>query len=1220
MPLTRPRGVAFVLAAVAILTPRPDGRGSPLLAQPTPDQQAEMLLTAGRKAYNDGNPQFAADRFREFLQKFGGHKDANAARYGLGLAILDLPDRNYQQAVDAFGPPAGDANFPDRPLALYYLGTAHRGLGLKELAEGVAKPNEMPQRQQNANGRFTDAAKFFAQARELFEKKTPPDTDWAARCRCDTAEMELRTNKVKEARATAEPFARDAALAKNKFRPLGLYYHGVACFLLNDVPVAGRSLNQLAPFDQPFGPHARYLMGRVHMAQGEGAEAAAAFEAVIAGYAKQKADATEALKQPDRFKTDPWEKARLEALVKGPAPDYLAGSAFYAACLQYESGRFGEALTKFQAFAKEYATSPLKDDAMLRAGFCLVQTKQFEEAIKTLQPLTGNPRLADQAFYWLGKAQLGHALTLDPNNPNARNQAIGNAVNSLRQASDRANQMANNGDPDARSRRGEILLELADAHLTAKQSREAAQVYEAIWNEKLLPTRQEEVLVRLIDAYHLAGDITASENRVAEFRTKFPQSPLAAAVHFRSAENAYARAEQLAKQNKPAEAKTAFADAGKKYAEVVAKFPEFEKVSRARFGLALCLVAAGDHEKAAATLDTIPLPDRTGDLSAVSYVQADCLIRTAPAKTEDALQDNILREKLGAAAGLLDGFIAGNPKAPETPDALLKLGYCHKRLGAGLPPGNDRNDALNKARAAYERVAKEFPQSPEVGHAALERAKVMALQGDKNGATQALTAFRQDPLGKSPVAPLAYVTLATLLREQNKPGDAVTVLAEGRQRYEGQLAGDPARAEWVAIMRYHHGVALFEAGKHGEARGAFDQAVQVAANKPIGAEAALRGCQCHAEEIKAKIAALEKSKANMKPEQVAKIDGDIKAMKATELVGVGKLFEQRAEQFKPALPQHEARARMLYDAAWVYRAAEHDPIPAYTKLIAEFPDLSLAVEARLELAELLAVKKPDDAVKLLRDAIDKEPTDKPTPPETLERIRLRLGSALFDKKDFAAAQGQFDAVAANDKSPHRGQALYRSGECLMAQKKFEDAKNKLAIFRDNGAFHNVPGVSDRAVLRLGHCLLELKQWDAARQAFEAVIGRYGNNNPWAADARYGIGFALQNQGRYDEAVGAYAQLTQQVTDDRAGRAQLQIGLCRAAQKRYDEAGKAFAAVYYGYELPDLKFGAMLEHARVLAEQGKTDDAVKLLEKVIKDAPKDGDWAKAAQERLTKIKK
>src|SRR5207248_9952174 len=68
--------------------------------------------------------------------------------------------------------------------------------------------------------------------------------------------------------------------------------------------------------------------------------------------------------------------------------------------------KFGEALAKFQAFTKEFAASPLKDDALLRAGFCLVQTKQFDDAARTLQPLVQqSQRLADQAYYWLGKAQ-----------------------------------------------------------------------------------------------------------------------------------------------------------------------------------------------------------------------------------------------------------------------------------------------------------------------------------------------------------------------------------------------------------------------------------------------------------------------------------------------------------------------------------------------------------------------------------------------------------------------------------------------------------------------------------------------------------------------------------------------------------------------------------------------------------------------------------------------
>jgi tetratricopeptide (TPR) repeat protein len=1217
MPGSRRLSVfAFALTLAAVLADRP------AVAQPTPDQQAAMFLEAGRKAYNDGNYPFAADRFREFLSKFGGHKDANAARYGLGLALLDVQPADYQKAVEALAPAANEKNFADQSLALYYLGVAQRGLGNKELAEGIAKPNEMPQRQQTANGRFNEALQSFTKAREAFDKKTPADAEWSARSRCDQAEMELRLNKTKEARATVEPFAKDAALAKSKYRPLGLYYFGVAAFQMNDIPAAGKSLGQLAPFDQPFGPHARYLMGRVHQQEDEKAEAAAAYEAVLAGWDKQKKDAVELLKTPDKFKNDPWEKARLEALTRAPPPDYVAGSAFYAACLQYEAGKFGDALAKFQAFTKDYAASPLKDDALLRAGFCLVQTKQNEEAVKTLQPLTNVQRLADQAFFWIGKAQVGIAVAADPANMAQKTQLFNTAIQTLRTAADRSNQIAGT-DPDAKGRRAEALLELADAQLLNKQAREAAQTYDAIRGENLLPGKQEETLQRVISALHLAGDFAASDTRIAEFKQKHPQSPLMPLVMFREAENAYAKAEQLAKQNNAAGAKAGFTDAGKKYDAVVQKFPEFERVNRARFGLALCLVSNEEYEKAATVLEGIAAPDRNGDLAAANFLLADCLIRTAPAKAEDALQDNMLREKLGNAAGLLDAFVTANPKAPEAADALLKFGYCQKRLGIQLAPGNERNDAFNKARQAYERITREYAASPVSPVAALERAKVMVLQGDKGGAINALAAFKNDPLGKSAIAPLAYITLATLQREQNKMPEAVQTMTEARNRYEGPLGGDPdpARKEWVHLLRYHQGVCLFEAGKPVEARGVFDQVIQQAAGKPIGAEAALRAGQCFIDEAKKKIETLEKQKMqpNLKPEQIIQIEGQIKFAKG-DLTAAGKLLEQRANEFKAGLPQGEARARMLYDAAWAYKAAGDDPTGPYTKLITEFPNLALAVEARLELAELIAEKKPDDAIKHLKDALEAEPTDKPTPPDTADRIRIRLGAALFDKKDIPAAQAQFDAVAGNEKSPQRGPALYRSAECLMAQAKWEDAKNKLVIFRDNGAFHNIPQVSDRALLRLGHALTELKQWDAARQAFETLIARYGEANAWATDARYGMGWTLQNAGRFDEAINAYAQVTQKTNDDRSGRSHLQIGLCRAAQKKYDDAGKAFATVYYGYDLPDLKFGSMVEHARVLSEQKNTSEAVKLLERVLKDAPKDSAWSKAARELLEKVKK
>ncbi len=61
------------------------------LSQVNQDQAAEMLLNSARKAFNEKNFPFAVQRYKEFLGKFGGHKLANDARYGLALALIDAP-------------------------------------------------------------------------------------------------------------------------------------------------------------------------------------------------------------------------------------------------------------------------------------------------------------------------------------------------------------------------------------------------------------------------------------------------------------------------------------------------------------------------------------------------------------------------------------------------------------------------------------------------------------------------------------------------------------------------------------------------------------------------------------------------------------------------------------------------------------------------------------------------------------------------------------------------------------------------------------------------------------------------------------------------------------------------------------------------------------------------------------------------------------------------
>ena len=1259
--------------------------GSPLAVRAqTPEQQAEMILTSARKAFAEQNFPFAIQRFSEFVQKHGGHPQANNARYFLGLSHLESAEQNLDKALEAFGPVAGNQAAPEQPLALYFSGQAFRIQGLKELNSLAAKPNEAPQIKQRADQRFNEAAGRFAAAVTAFTAKlpkqagdkVPAEAEWAARARCDQAEMELRLGKNKEAKLTAEPFSKDELPAKTKSAKLGLYYHGYAAFQTGDYLVAGRSLSRLNPFDDPHhGLHSRYLLGRVFHLTDQKAEAGQAYEAVLAGYEKAKTDAVEALKKPEQFKDNPAEKLRLENLVRSPVPEYVAGAMFQSACLNDEAGKVGDALGKFTQFAKDFPKSELQTEVQLRTGYCQVRSKQFPEALATLQPLLDkNPKLADQIQFWIGKAQAGVAAQqVDPAKANDRLNGLKTAIATMRAATDKANQLANN-DPEARARRGEMFLEIADTLQLAGNPKEAAQALETVLNEKSLPARAEELSQRLIVAHHLAGDYNRADQLAQQFLSAYPESSLRVPVMFRYAENAYFNALTAEKKpdfpNKQMELPKLYDEAAKRYQAVLEKGGEFDRLNLARYGLAMCHFKKVEYEKARALLEQIPNAERNNEMANTPYLLADCLLRQTPASVSGAAETRKVLELLDAAIGNLDGFISANPKAAEVPDAMLKLGTSQYRNGALLAMPQERSTLLQNARATFEKLMQQFPNQPQAALAKLERAKVMNLQGDKGGAINELRQFTQDPWQNSAGAPFAVTLLATLLREQNKADEAATLLGAARQKHEPNLGKEPER---IGLLRYHHGVCLQEAGKFAEARGVLDSVNQAVQNKPITAEAALRSGQCRIAEGRKLIETARQKLANqgLKPEELNAANGMLQQGYGALAESVGML-ERRAEELKAALPLNDARERMYYEAAWAARGvAEYEfanlklklqqdrqrplqeeanrrapagtkppvvPLPEVERReipispseqkaralhqahIAAFADSLLSIDSRYELAELFADRDENDpAIKLLKEANDVEPRgDKLPSPELMDRIRIRVGTCLAAKKELDAALGYFEAVGNNPKSPLVAQGMYRAGEVLLAKNEPVKAIEKLVVFRDKGEFQNVPGVSDRALIRLGYAYGLLKQWDASRTSYDAVVARFGGS-PFINEARYGLGWALQNAGQFDPAVNWYGQVANSTGSELGARAHLQIGLCRLEQKKYGDAVSSLLIVPYTFEYPELSAAALCEAARALVEDKKPEQAEKLLKKVIKDHPA-SDWAKVAKERLQKLAK
>src|SRR6185437_6614068 len=112
---------------------------------------------------------------------------------------------------------------------------------------------------------------------------------------------------------------------------------------------------------------------------------------------------------------------------------------------------------------------------------------------------------------------------------------------------------------------------------------------------------------------------------------------------------------------------------------------------------------------------------------------------------------------------------------------------CQQRMAGLLVQPPDQAKALAAARAAYEQILQRFPKDPIQPQAHFERAKVLARSKDINGAVNELRRFLNDPLKNAPVAPMALLHLATLLRGQNNPQEAAKILAQCRQQHEQNL-------------------------------------------------------------------------------------------------------------------------------------------------------------------------------------------------------------------------------------------------------------------------------------------------------------------------------------------------------------------------------------------------------------------------------------------------
>ncbi len=233
------------------------------------------------------------------------------------------------------------------------------------------------------------------------------------------------------------------------------------------------------------------------------------------------------------------------------------------------------------------------------------------------------------------------------------------------------------------------------------------------------------------------------------------------------------------------------------------------------------------------------------------------------------------------------------------------------------------------------------------------------------------------------------------------------------------------------------------------------------------------------------------------------------------------------------------------------------------------------------------------------------------PLEIADRVHLRLASFLLMKDESKLALAQVQAVLKNPNSAVLGEAVHLAGECAIQTKDWPGAIAQLVNFRDKDPFRNMSGVTERGLLRLGFAFAQAQRWDESRQAYEALIQRFGQSS-FVPEARFEMGTAFLAANQHDNAYANFAEVPKRTAAEIAARAQLQMGMIRLTQKKFPEALKDLLTAASIYEIPEVSAEALCEAGVAQLELKQPAEATKLWQSVIADHPT-SKWGRDGQE-------
>jgi len=639
------------------------------------------------------------------------------------------------------------------------------------------------------------------------------------------------------------------------------------------------------------------------------------------------------------------------------------------------------------------------------------------------------------------------------------------------------------------------------------------------------------------------------------------------------------------------------------YAEFSQKYPKDELASQAQYMSALTALELDNPAAAKANSDTFAVKFPNDPLL------PDVLFIGAEARL-------LLREYAEAEKTYRD-LITRAPQHANASQARVRLGLAMQLAGRNA-------DALKELEAALGSLTDPTLKSEAL--AIIGRCQAAEKQYDK-----AAAAYDQS-LAAKPDRPQTDQTLLALsdaLRRMDRVADSNAKL--------NQLKRDFAKSPLAEEATFRLGEAAYAAGEFDKAIGQYNsvvgtwpegtfaphaqygigwsyfkkqdfaksvEAIRTLADRYAKSDLAAKGMY---------VRAMAEYQLGQFPAAVDDVDAFLKsnppqkdALDAEYLQGLSFAAQQK---FKDAIQTYSGiltkdgkypdADKVLYELGWAYFEVPQmaESVATFRRLGTEFPDSPLAPESWFRVGEAqYEAGEFAEAVKAYSQAQTKAAAIGNL--DIGEKAAHKNGWSYLKANNFAEAATAFDLqLKSYPGGALAGDAEFLVGECQYKQKKFQEA---LAHYAKVIAA-NHPTYSALALFRSGECAAALEQWADSLKYHQKALDGFPAFE-LKPEARYGIGWALQQQNKLAEAIPYYEKVTEETDTETAAKARFMIGECYFAQKNHKEATKHFLKAAFAYGHKEWSAMAWFEAARCFEVLKDIDQAKNCYQQMIDKFP------------------